>query len=142
MVDDYHPVTSLQERKKMEATAQSLARAFGDGAERGRMKSDLTLQEAMGKANSLLADAPGRVYRGLSGHPVEGHAAGCRPPVWQFGHVDGGQEPWVREDLAGCAVLPRHGHPVPRHTYRSGVRHRGAGHIDHQEDQRLLHPER
>lgn len=47
VVDDYHPVTSLQERKKMEATAQSLARAFGDGAERGRMKSDLTLQEAM-----------------------------------------------------------------------------------------------
>lgn len=33
VVDDYHPVTSLQERKKMEATAQSLARAFGDGAE-------------------------------------------------------------------------------------------------------------
>lgn len=31
----------------MEATAQSLARAFGDGAERGRMKSDLTLQESM-----------------------------------------------------------------------------------------------
>lgn len=47
VVDDYHPVTSLQERKKMEATAQSLARAFGDGAERGRMKSDLTLQESM-----------------------------------------------------------------------------------------------
>lgn len=47
VVDDYHPVTSLQERKKMEATAQSLARAFGDGAERGRMKADLTLQEAM-----------------------------------------------------------------------------------------------
>lgn len=46
VVDDYHPVTSLQERKKMEATAQSLARAFGDGAERGRMKSDLTLQES------------------------------------------------------------------------------------------------
>jgi len=47
VVDDYHPVTSLVERKKMEATAQSLARAFGDGAERGRMKSDLSLQEAM-----------------------------------------------------------------------------------------------
>ncbi|MEG2469475.1 MAG: hypothetical protein RSB86_19050 [Comamonas sp.] len=47
VVDDYHPVTNLQERKKMEATAQSLARAFGDGAERGRMKSDLTLQESM-----------------------------------------------------------------------------------------------
>lgn len=46
-VDDYHPVTSLQERKKMEATAQSLARAFGDGAERGRLKADLSMSEAM-----------------------------------------------------------------------------------------------
>ena len=32
VVDDYHPVTSLQERKKMEATAQSLARGRGMAA--------------------------------------------------------------------------------------------------------------
>ena len=46
-VDDFHPSTSVQERKKMEQTAQALARAFGDGADRGRMKSDLSLQEKM-----------------------------------------------------------------------------------------------
>ncbi len=69
VVDDYHPVTSLQERKKMEATAQSLARAFGDGAERGRMKSDLTLQEAMpprGVAIISGEDTPGVGQSGLA----------------------------------------------------------------------------
>ncbi len=46
-VDDYHPETSMQERRKMETTAQTLSRAFGDGADRGRMKADLSLQESM-----------------------------------------------------------------------------------------------
>jgi len=46
VVDDYHPVTSLQERKKMEGIAQSLSRAFGDLAERGRMNADRSLQES------------------------------------------------------------------------------------------------
>ena len=46
VVDDYHPVTSLQERKKMESIAQSLSRAFGDLAERGRMNADRSLQES------------------------------------------------------------------------------------------------
>lgn len=46
-VDDYHPETSVQERRKMESTAQTLSRAFGDGADRGRMKADLSLQESM-----------------------------------------------------------------------------------------------
>ena len=45
-IDDYHPESSPQERRRMEATAQSLARAFGDGADRGRMRSDLTMQKA------------------------------------------------------------------------------------------------
>lgn len=69
VVDDYHPVTSLQERKKMEATAQSLARAFGDGAERGRMKSDLSLQEAMpprGVAIISGEDTPGVGESGMA----------------------------------------------------------------------------
>ena len=69
VVDDYHPVTSLQERKKMEAVAQSLARAFGDGAERGRMKSDLTLQEAMpprGVAIISGEDTPGVGESGMA----------------------------------------------------------------------------
>ncbi len=44
VIDDYHPQTSIQERRKMEATAQSLSRAFGDLAERGRMSADLSLQ--------------------------------------------------------------------------------------------------
>ena len=69
VVDDYHPVTSLQERKKMDATAQSLARAFGDGAERGRMKSDLTLQEAMSPRGVAIIsgeDTPGVGESGMA----------------------------------------------------------------------------
>lgn len=47
VVDDYHPTASMQERRKMEASAQNLSRAFGDNADRGRLASDLTLQSAM-----------------------------------------------------------------------------------------------
>lgn len=46
-VDDYHPTSSQQERRKMETMAQDLARAFGDNADRGRMNADRTLQTAM-----------------------------------------------------------------------------------------------
>lgn len=43
-VDDFHPTDSAQEKKRMNATAQMLARAFGDGADRGRLNADGTLQ--------------------------------------------------------------------------------------------------
>jgi len=45
LVDDYHPASSIQERKKMEATAQSLSRAFGDGSTRGRLNADISIRE-------------------------------------------------------------------------------------------------
>lgn len=44
-VDDFHPTDSPQERRQMNAAAQMLARAFGDGADRGRLNSDRSLQE-------------------------------------------------------------------------------------------------
>ncbi len=44
LVDDYHPVASLQEKKQMAATAQVLSRAFGDGADRGRLNADSTIK--------------------------------------------------------------------------------------------------
>ena len=47
VVDDYHPETSASERRRMESIAQMLSRAFGDGADRGRMRADLGLQESM-----------------------------------------------------------------------------------------------
>ena len=46
LIDDYHPTSSPQEKRKMEAMAQDLARAFGDNADRGRMNADRTLQTA------------------------------------------------------------------------------------------------
>lgn len=46
LIDDYHPSSSQQERRRMEQTAQELARAFGDNADRSRMSADRTLQTA------------------------------------------------------------------------------------------------
>ena len=46
VVDDYHPVTSIQEKRQMAATAQTLSRAFGDGADRGRLNADSTIKES------------------------------------------------------------------------------------------------
>ena len=44
LVDDFHPVTSVQEKRQMSSTAQGLSRAFGDGADRGRLNADTTLK--------------------------------------------------------------------------------------------------
>ena len=44
LVDDYHPVSSMQEKKQMAATAQALSRAFGDGVARGRLNADSTIK--------------------------------------------------------------------------------------------------
>lgn len=47
LIDDYHPSANIQERRKMEQTAQSLARAFGNLTSRGRLSADLSLQTNM-----------------------------------------------------------------------------------------------
>ena len=47
LVDDYHPVTSVQEKRQMAATAQGLSRAFGDGSDRGRLNADTTIKANM-----------------------------------------------------------------------------------------------
>lgn len=44
LVDDYHPVSSLQEKRQMAATAQALSRAFGDTADRGRLNADSSIK--------------------------------------------------------------------------------------------------
>ncbi|NCB06163.1 MAG: DUF927 domain-containing protein, partial [Clostridia bacterium] len=46
LVDDYHPNTDARNRARMCETAQQLARAWGDLAERGRMQSDLTIKQS------------------------------------------------------------------------------------------------
>lgn len=43
-VDDYHPETSMQERRKMESLVQSLSRAYGNGDDRGRMTAERKLE--------------------------------------------------------------------------------------------------
>ena len=44
LVDDFYPTTSQQEKRTMASTAQNLSRAFGDGADRGRLQSDGSIQ--------------------------------------------------------------------------------------------------
>lgn len=44
VVDDYYPPTTKDEKRKMQAIAQTLSRAFGDNRERGRLNADLSLQ--------------------------------------------------------------------------------------------------
>ena len=44
LVDDYHPSLSVQEKRQMAATAQTLSRAFGDGVDRGRLNADSTIK--------------------------------------------------------------------------------------------------
>ena len=44
-VDDYHPVGSPQEKRRMEKIAHSLIRGFADRVGRGRMNSDTSLRE-------------------------------------------------------------------------------------------------
>ena len=46
VVDDFHPTGSQQEKRQLKEIAQSLSRMAGDGAERGRMRPDGTLQPA------------------------------------------------------------------------------------------------
>lgn len=41
LIDDYFPVSNAQERRKMEAMAQSLSRSVGNGASRGRLNSEM-----------------------------------------------------------------------------------------------------
>lgn len=45
LVDDLHPTASPQERRRMDSVAQSIARMWGDRADRGRLRSDLSMQE-------------------------------------------------------------------------------------------------
>lgn len=46
LVDDYCPVPNVVEQRKRASIAHQLIRAWGDHAERGRMRSDATLQKA------------------------------------------------------------------------------------------------
>lgn len=45
LVDDLHPTASPQERRRMDSVAQSIARMWGDRADRGRLRADLSMQE-------------------------------------------------------------------------------------------------
>ncbi|PWW37877.1 bifunctional DNA primase/polymerase [Paenibacillus pabuli] len=44
LIDDYHPTSSLSEKKIMESLAQKVLRGYGDRVSRGRMKHDTSLR--------------------------------------------------------------------------------------------------
>lgn len=45
VIDDYHPVTNLQDKRRMEGIAQDLVRAFGNNAARMRQRADRSIEE-------------------------------------------------------------------------------------------------
>lgn len=106
VVDDYHPVTSMQERKRMESTAQSLSRAFGDGAERGRMKSDLSLQESNPpRGVSILSgeDMPNIGESGVARYFIVNVKVGDVP----LKNMEGNEVLTYMQDMASKGVLSR-----------------------------------
>lgn len=60
LVDDYHPTSSIQEKRQMAAAAQALSRAFGDNTDRGRLNAD----------RSLDANAPPRSVAIITGEDL------------------------------------------------------------------------
>lgn len=81
-VDDYHPVSGQQEKRKMDTMAQDLARAFGDHAERGRLNADRTLQTARPPRCLCLMtgeDLPGIGQSGLARFFIISMARGAVP---------------------------------------------------------------
>lgn len=129
VVDDYHPVTSLQERKKMEATAQSLARAFGDGAERGRMKADLTLQEAMpprGVAIISGEDTPGVGESGMARFYVVNVGKGDVPASGALTEMQElSRQGYLQKSMRGYIVwLSKQVEKLPQQLHEAFIRNR------------------
>ncbi len=54
VVDDYHPTTNTSEKNKMEAIAQSLARAYGNRMGRTRMNMDTSINSAYAPRGNLI----------------------------------------------------------------------------------------
>ena len=67
LVDDYHPVSSIQEKRQMASTAQTLSRAFGDGADRGRLNADSTIKSATPPRSVAIITGEDRPAIGASG---------------------------------------------------------------------------
>ena len=95
--------------------------------------------EALGAADRLLANASGRVHRELFQNPPEGHAARGRPAIRKRRYLDGGQIPWLRQDVADGALLHRHGRALSRQPDRRRFRHGRAGYAHRQKDSGLLY---
>ena len=97
LVDDYHPVSSLQERRQMSATAQRLSRAFGDGADRGRLNAD----------TSIKAQKPPRSVAVITGEDLPAVGASGLARLFFLGMDEGGIP--VGEELTEMQELARKG---------------------------------
>ncbi|MEG1515882.1 MAG: hypothetical protein RSD95_13415 [Clostridia bacterium] len=100
LVDDYHPETSLQERRRMESIAQSLSRAFGDGSDRGRLDQNRQVQRA----------TPPRCVAIMTGEDLPNIGASGIDRMYVVS-VANGDIP-INEDLTNLQELARKGHLV------------------------------
>ncbi len=101
LVDDYHPVTSVQEKRQMAATAQTLSRAFGDGVDRGRLNADSTIK----------ANTPPRSVAVITGEdlPAIGASGLARYFILDIdkGDIPVGQEMTEMQELARKGTLQK-----------------------------------
>ena len=138
-VDDFHPTDSQQEKRQMNATAQTLARAFGDGADRGRLNSDRSLQSSRPPRSIAIItgeDLPAVGASGLARFFIVDVDKGDIPV--EDGRLTAMQEDarhgWLQASMRGYIEwLARHTDELPEylHTqfiqYRELVRKTGAG---------------
>ena len=101
LVDDFHPTSSMVEKRQMAATAQSLSRAFGDGVDRGRLNSD----------RSLSASTPPRSVAIITGEdlPAIGASGLARFFIIDIdkGDIPVGADMTEMQDLARKGMLQR-----------------------------------
>ena len=84
LVDDYHPTSSPQARRKMEEAAQSLARSFGNGGSRGRLNADMTQRAGLPPRSVAIftgEDVPDIKESGLARYFIVSMGAQSVPPT-------------------------------------------------------------
>lgn len=138
-VDDFHPTEGQQEKRQMNATAQTLARAFGDGADRGRLNSDRSLQSSRPPRSIAIItgeDLPAVGASGLARFFIIDVDRGDIPT--EDGKLTRMQEDarhgWLQASMRGYIEwLARHTDELPEYLhkqfleYREKVRTTGAG---------------
>ena len=136
-VDDFHPVGSPQEKRQMNATAQRVARAFGDGAARTRMRADGTLQISKPPRSIGIItgeDLPDVGASGLARFYIVDVGKNDMEAAVDDGRLTALQEDarkgWLQRDMRGYIEwLSRHTAQLPEYLHKNFVKYRDTARI-------------